>query len=79
MSSPEPSTTAGRVDRPRYPQVRVRLTGADGNAHILIGKVAVALRRHVGDQAADTFNAAAYQCGSYDELLRLIQSTVRVS
>jgi len=41
--------------------VRVRLSGADGNVHILIGKAAVALRRQVGDDAADTFNAAAYQ------------------
>jgi hypothetical protein len=88
MSSPDPTTTnpattpataPASPDRPRYPQVRVRLSGTDGNAHILIGKVAVALRRQVGDDAADTFNTAAYGCGSHDELLRLIQSTVRVS
>lgn len=59
--------------------MRVRLSGADGNAHIVIGKVAVALRRQVGRDAADQFNTVAYQCGSYDELLRLIQTTVKVS
>jgi hypothetical protein len=81
MSSPEPTTTPTppTADRPRYPQVRVRLSGGDGNAHIIIGKVAVALRRQVGDEAADAFNTAAYQCGSYDEVLRLAMRTVRVS
>jgi hypothetical protein len=58
--------------------VRVRLSGHDGNAHIIIGKVAVALRRQVGDDAADAFNAAAHQCRSYDELLQLVMGTVRV-
>jgi hypothetical protein len=82
MSTPdEPTTTStpatGRG--PRYPQVRVRLSGGDGNAHIVIGKVAVALRRQVGNEAADAFNTAAYACGSYDEVLRLAMSTVRVS
>jgi hypothetical protein len=37
MSSPEPTTTpADAAAGPRYPQVRVRLTDADGNAHILV-------------------------------------------
>jgi len=39
----------------------------------------VALRRQVGDDAANGFNTAAYECGSYEELLHLIQRTVRVS
>jgi hypothetical protein len=79
MPSLEPTTAAASPAGPRYPQVRVRLSGADGNAHILIGKVAVALRRQVGDDAANGFNTAAYECGSYEELLHLIQRTVRVS
>ncbi len=62
---------------PRYPHVRVRLSTADGPAGILIGKVAVALRRGVGDDAADTFNTAARACPTRDELLRLIRATVR--
>lgn len=66
-------------DGSRYPQVRVRLSGGDGNAHVLIGKVAVALRRQVGDHAADSFHSAAAACTSYDELLRLCQHTVRVT
>jgi hypothetical protein len=46
---------------------------------MIIGRVAVALRRKVGDAAADQFNTAAHQCGSYDEVLHLVMSTVRVS
>ena len=78
MSSPEPTPTpteAFTTGGPRYPQVRVRLSGHD--AHILIGKVAVALRRHVGDAAADEFNAAAHECDSYEAVLQLVKRTVR--
>jgi hypothetical protein len=69
--------TGGGPPAPRYPQVRIRLGGGDGPAGILIGKVAVALRYRVGDQAADTFNAAAHACTTRDQLLRLIRATVR--
>jgi hypothetical protein len=50
MPSPTPAATSRRAE-PRYPQVRVRVSG-DGDRHILIGRVAVALRRRVGDAAA---------------------------
>ena len=68
---------AGGPAAPRYPQVRIRLAGGDGPAGILIGKVAVALRYRVGDQAADTFNVAAHACTTREQLLRLIRATVR--
>jgi hypothetical protein len=78
----EPTTrrctaTADASAAPRYPQVRVRLAGGDGPVGILIGKVAVALRYRVADQAADTFNAAAHACTTREQLLRLIRATVR--
>jgi len=84
MTSPEPNPegaapTATPTAGPRYPKVRVRLTGTDGNVFMLIGKVAVALRTKVGDAAADEFNTAAHACGSYDEVLNLIRATVKVS
>lgn len=72
-------TASATSSGPRYPQVRVKLTGRDGNAHMIIGRVAVALRRKVGDSAADDFNVAAHTCGSYDEVLQLVMRTVRVS
>jgi len=76
-STPPRGRAPTRAAAPRYPQVRVRLSTADGPAGILIGKVAVALRRGVGDNAADTFNTAARACTTRDELLRLIRATVR--
>ena len=81
MSSPDtpPVVAPAGASGPRYPHVRVRLSGRDGNVHMIIGRVAVALRRKVGDAAADQFNTAAHQCGSYDEVLHLVMSTVRVS
>ena len=71
MPSPEPASTTSTAGQPRYPQVRVRMSTMDGPPGILIGKVAVALRRQVGDDAA-------HACGSHPELLELIRATVRV-
>jgi hypothetical protein len=76
-STPPRPRASTRAAAPRYPQVRVRLSTADGPAGILIGKVAVALRRGVGDNAADTFNTAARASTTREELLRLIRTTVR--
>ncbi|MFC0531338.1 hypothetical protein [Phytohabitans kaempferiae] len=64
---------------PAYPQVSVRLSGFDGNAITIIGRVANQLRGQVSDEAADQFTTAAYACGSYDELLQLAMRTVDVS
>ncbi|MCW6004298.1 hypothetical protein K1W54_06840 [Micromonospora sp. CPCC 205371] len=44
-----------------------------------VGRVGAALRRAVGNEAADTFNRAAYACTSYDEVLHLALATVTVS
>jgi hypothetical protein len=63
----------------QYPDVHVKLTGRDGNAMLLIGRVGAALRREVSPEAADAFARSAFDCGSYDELLQLIQRTVQVS
>ena len=59
-----------------YPQITVQLTGHDGNAYAIIGRIAAALRREVGTHAADLFTEAAFACGSYDELLELAMRTV---
>jgi hypothetical protein len=76
-ASPQPTTRRTTPAAPRYPQVRIRVAGGDGPAGILIGKVAVALRYRVGNQAADTFNTAAHACTTRDQLLWLIRATVR--
>jgi hypothetical protein len=66
-------------DNPMYPDVRVHLTGTDGNAFALIAAVSGALRRKASHNAADWFAREAMEQGSYDELLMFIQSTVRAS
>jgi hypothetical protein len=46
--------------QPTYPDVRVRLSGRDGNAGGIIGAVTGALRRKVNADAANTFARAAF-------------------
>lgn len=62
-----------------YPDVHVPLTGRDGNAFAIIGTVSRALRRAGHVQAADEFSGRAMDCESYDELLQLAMTTVKVS
>lgn len=79
---PESDTPPGASpasDTPTYPMVEVRLTGHDGNANVIIARVARALGREVGTEAAESFTRAARACTSYDQLLRLTMSTVTVS
>tara|TARA_R100000152_G_C6741663_1_gene165457 strand:+ start:80 stop:283 length:204 start_codon:yes stop_codon:yes gene_type:complete len=61
-----------------YPDITVELTGTDGNAFSVIGKVQKAIRRAEGVDAARRFSEEAMQSGSYDELLQFCMSTVNV-
>lgn len=63
---------------PKYPNVRVQLSGEDGNAYAIIGMVAQALRRQVGNEAADEYREQALASESYDGLLQLTMQTVEV-
>lgn len=63
----------------QYPAVSVQLSGADGNAFAIMGRVQRALRQEVGAEAAHEFTTAAFNCHSYDELLQLAMTTVNVS
>ena len=62
----------------KHEDVTVKLIGEDGNAFNLIGLVNRALRKGPGEDAAKEFTTSAMSCGSYDELLSLIQETVNV-
>lgn len=79
-----PDTTTGTVtpgpdpNQPTYPHVHVQLTGHDGNAYNIIGRVATAIRKQVGDDAAKQFTEAAFAAKSYDDLLNLAMTTVDV-
>jgi hypothetical protein len=63
---------------PTYPDVIVRLTGEDANIYSIIGRVAKALRRQVGDEVATAFIDAATSCDSYDDVLGLVMRTVEI-
>jgi hypothetical protein len=61
-----------------YPDISVQLSGTDGNAFSVIGKVQKAIRNSEGSDAARRFSEQAMQSGSYDELLQFCMSTVNV-
>jgi len=64
---------------PRHPEVRVQLTGRDGNAFAILGAVQGALKKAGVDKAErDAFFAEA-TAGDYDHLLRTAMRWVEVS
>jgi hypothetical protein len=63
----------------KYPNVKVRLSGKDGNAFAIIGRVKDAIQREVSREAAEKFFSVALRVGSYDALLQLCMETVVVS
>jgi hypothetical protein len=67
------------VSAPKYPDVRVELTGHDGNAWSIMGRVSAALR----EAGASREDIAAYNeesmSGDYDHLLQTAAAWVSVS
>ncbi len=62
----------------RFPEVSVQLTGEDGNAFAILGKVQKALRRGgASGEAIDEFMAEA-KSGDYDHLLQTAMRWVAV-
>ena len=63
----------------RYPEITVQLSGTDGNAFAILGKVRAALRRGgVTDEEIQTFAGEATS-GNYDHLLATCMSWVDVT
>lgn len=64
----------------KYPDVKVQLTGTDGNAFALMGRVTKALKKEMGltEEECDEFREEA-MAGDYDELLRTCARWVKVS
>ena len=63
----------------KYPKIKVKLTGRDSNAFVMIGAVSVALRRGgVPNAEIDTFRKEATS-GDYNKVLATIMEWVRVS
>jgi hypothetical protein len=66
-------------DRDVHPEICVRLTGTDGNAYAVLGKVSQALTRaSVPQEEIEAFRAEAMS-GDYDHLLQTAMRWVTVS
>lgn len=62
----------------KYPDIKVRLAGEDGNAFAIMGAVRKALRRAgVSVEEIDEYTKASTS-GDYDNLLRVAMSWVTV-
>jgi hypothetical protein len=62
----------------RYPELTVKLTGTDGNVFSVISAVTGAIRRSHGTAASAEFANMAFDCNSYDEVLRLAMQSVNI-
>ena len=64
---------------PHYPQVTVPMTGEDGNAFFIIGRVGGALRAEgIPDEKIQEFTAQATS-GDYDNVLQTVMRWVNVT
>lgn len=65
---------------PRYPDVRVRLSGKDGNVFAIIGRVRRALiEAGATDEDVKSFMSEMMGAGSYDEALQTVMRWVDAS
>lgn len=65
--------------KPKYPKVKVALTGEDGNSFFIIGRVGKALRRAgVSSEEIEKFRNEATS-GDYDNVLRTAMAWVSTS
>lgn len=78
MSSPFQGHPEASME-PKFPHVHVRLTGQDGNAFFIIGRVTKAMRRADVPKADIEAFAREAMAGNYDHLLQTCMATVDVS
>lgn len=66
------------TDGPRHPDITVRLSGEDGNAYSIMGRVIVALRR--AGVSADEIAIFRHEAlsGNYDHLVQTVMRWVDV-
>lgn len=62
----------------KFPNVKVKLTGADGNAFAVLGQVRKALKRAGVSEADVTAFTEEATSGNYDHLLQTVMKTVDV-
>ena len=62
----------------KFPKVKVRLVGEDGNAFMIIGRVRTSLKQAgVSREDIEAYSAAAMS-GDYDNVLRVTSETVTI-
>ncbi len=62
----------------KFPQVKVQLTGLDGNAFMIIGRVRRAMKeKHIAPEAIEEFTSTAMS-GNYDNVLQTCMAWVNV-
>lgn len=64
---------------PKYPQVKVRLVGEDGNAFSILGRVSRALRKAGVPEAEVKAYSKEAMSGDYDNLLAVTMKWVETS
>lgn len=67
------------MNEPLYPELEVELSGQDGNAFAIIGRVSRLIRNDVGNEEAEAFTKRAFQSVSYEELLQTVMKYVHVA
>lgn len=67
------------MSEPKYPTLEAQLSGEDGNAFAIIGRVSRLIRNDVGNDEAEAFTKEAFKSASYDELLQTVMSYVHVA
>lgn len=68
-----------KMDDVKFPRVKVKLSGKDGNVFSIIGRMSGALKKAGHKEAADEFCNKAISAGSYDEVLQMCMGYVDVS
>jgi len=66
------------MTKPKFPQVEVQLSGEDGNAFAIMGRVQAAMRAKGISREDVTAYSEASMAGDYDNLLRVACETVTV-
>lgn len=65
--------------KPKFPDVEVKLTGYDGNAYTIMGRVSKAMRdAGCTKEEIDEYRELSMS-GDYDNLLRVAMQTVNVT
>lgn len=62
---------------PKFPEVRVALSGEDGNIFFIVGRATAAMKKAgIAEADRNQLRGAVIAAGSYDEALQIVMRTV---